>query len=50
MEKEKEIDHYVKRIDAIKSEIQSFKDTFDKNTNRKKEIEEEKKELAENLK
>ena len=40
----------MKQLDGMKHDIEEFKSTFEKNTQRKKEIEEEKKELAETLK
>ena len=40
----------VEQIDSIKQEIEMFKNTYERQAARKQEIDEEKKDLAENLK
>jgi chromosome segregation ATPase len=49
-EKEAEIANYVKTIDHLKEEISSLKYLYEKQNTKKTDIDEEKKELAENLK
>jgi len=49
-EKEKEIAIYVAQIDGFKEEITNLKFHFEKQNAKKAEIEEEKKDLVENLK
>ena len=49
-EKEQEIAQYVASIDGLKEEIGNLRFQYERQTGRKGEIEEEKKEVAENLK
>jgi hypothetical protein len=49
-EKEMEIEQYVQSLEAMKGDISTLKFTYEKQSGRKNEIEEEKKDLTENLK